>query len=160
MCFKVLKSARDLTDTSPNRIIPKNAQIEIAHMQASKGWSIRRVALMAVNMRRVIGGLSGLHRDPCKFSIPQSDQFMRVRFSADSGGDHPCAKCQARIAERYFLTTVTDTGSNGTDMEVNDLDIGSAIDGSDTAQRENECKTLNRAGSRFDSGMENMSQNK
>jgi hypothetical protein len=37
MCFDALKSVRELMVTSPKRIMPKKAQLDIAHMHASNG---------------------------------------------------------------------------------------------------------------------------
>jgi hypothetical protein len=158
MCFDLSKLARVLTATSPNRIIPKKAQLDIAHMHASNGWSVRRVALMAASIWSVIGGLIGLRRVPCRFSIPRSDQLIRVKCSGDSGGGHPCAKCHARIAERYFLATETETGSKGMTSADADFRKRSVVEGSETAQSANECSSSKDAGRRSASGMENMSQ--
>jgi len=62
--------------------------------------------------------------------------------------------CQAWIAERYFRTVVTDTGSNGM-VGTDDIDSDS---GSVAAHNAKEWISWNDAGRRALSGMENMSQ--
>ena len=63
--------------------------------------------------------------------------------------------CQAWIADRYFLTTVTDTSSRGTLLSKSE----STMLGSITAHRVKEWKSEKDAGRCSASGIEKMSQN-
>ena len=109
----MLKALLDVMETSPKCIIPQKAHSTIAQMQASKGSSMLRDACRAHSMLMVMGGWMGHLRLPCKFSRPHKDQLMWLWSSSESRGGQPWAMCQARTAARYFLTTVTETGSNG-----------------------------------------------
>lgn len=73
---------------------------------------------------------------------------------SDRGGGHPCAMCQARMADKYLRTVTTDTGSNG----IPSAKAGSTGSGSVDAQRAKACMSLGDAGRRSSSGMENVSQ--
>lgn len=88
-CLEGLNAAREVTDTSPKRIMPKKAQDAIAQMQASKESDNERVALRAVSIARVTGGRRGFRRPPCMFSRPRRDQLMRLWCESDRGGGQP-----------------------------------------------------------------------
>lgn len=77
------------TETSPKCIMPQNAHVTIAQIQASKGSSRFNVTHRAHNMSRVIGGQMGHLQNPCKFLSPHSDQLMQSWSSSDSGGGQP-----------------------------------------------------------------------
>ena len=72
-----------------------------------------RDCLSVRSIGNVIGGRIGRDLFPKVFCSPRSDQSMRWWSEGERGSCQPCTMCQARIAERYFHTVVTDTGSNG-----------------------------------------------
>jgi hypothetical protein len=77
------------TKTSPKHIMPQNAHIYMAQIQALNGSSRINVTRRACNMFKVIGGRMGHLQDPCKFLSPCSDQSMQLWSSPDSGGGQP-----------------------------------------------------------------------
>lgn len=137
--------------------MPQNAHAHIAHMHASKGSLMFRVARRARSIRRVIGGRGGRLRLPAKMlSSPRRDHAIWVSRSSDNGGGQPWVMCHARTADKYFRVVETDTGSKG-------VETGRPISmtsGSDAAHNAKEWRTSKEAGNLAASGIENMSQNR
>jgi hypothetical protein len=52
-----------------------------------------------------------LHVDASMFSRPQSDQNILSQSESVRGGLHPCAKCHACTADRYFRAETMETGT-------------------------------------------------
>jgi hypothetical protein len=88
-CFAGINELLKETETSLKRIMPQNAHVTMAQIQASNGSSRINVARRACNMFKVMGGRMGRLWDPCKFLSPCSDQSMQLWSSPDSGGGQP-----------------------------------------------------------------------
>ena len=114
-----------------------------------------REAFKARIITMVIGGRSGRHQDaPCIFAIPRNENSSCSLSVSERGGGHPCARCQALIAERYFRMVGMDTVSNA----VPSAKAGSLGSGSVTAQSMKEWRRGKAAGSLAASVTEKVSQ--